>query len=417
MKKTHSLIIFFTILGIIAPLAISAQTNASNLLSGTGEYPTKQLEVDYPAFAHTTPPTDTSAGLPNYIKYIYMAAIIISGFIALLMIVIAGVRYMASVGSPSKMGDAKDQIYSAILGLAILIGSWLILTTINPQITYLKEANQSAILPDISPGVYACKQRVDMITLWNQRRQAENQTGSQLQQASQQLNQIKQTIDENCYILPGKSDLKEDFQGQVAFIYLVPAYKTAQYGVIVYESPNFGGKANAIYGDAGAGTGIQQMEQPTEWSVSSVKVSSAMPFILNFNPPSTWKAQLFELTNYNRNVEQGKADMKECLPGKGQSRATSTCTLPQAKYSKIKGNPKIGSVIINGDMFIVFRNETSWTIGTTEIDVVAGPQNANLNNHPMGAWDQSCIETTAENPGGEHYPCAKVATLVAANFY
>jgi hypothetical protein len=42
------------------------------------------------------------------------------------------------MGEPAKLGEAKDRIRSAFFGLILLLGSWLILNTINPQLTTLK---------------------------------------------------------------------------------------------------------------------------------------------------------------------------------------------------------------------------------------------------------------------------------------
>jgi hypothetical protein len=39
---------------------------------------------------------------------------------AVLMIVIGGFKWMTSAGDPSKVSDAKDQIFAAILGLVII---------------------------------------------------------------------------------------------------------------------------------------------------------------------------------------------------------------------------------------------------------------------------------------------------------
>jgi hypothetical protein len=39
---------------------------------------------------------------------------------AVLMIIVAGFKWMTSAGDPSKISDAKDQIFAAILGLLII---------------------------------------------------------------------------------------------------------------------------------------------------------------------------------------------------------------------------------------------------------------------------------------------------------
>ncbi len=95
----------------------------------------KELEIKYPEVPGAITPVTAGIPLPDYVKYIFNFAIIIGGLIALVMIILGGTRYMASAGNPSLMADARDQIFSAIIGLFLLLGSYLILTTINPQLT------------------------------------------------------------------------------------------------------------------------------------------------------------------------------------------------------------------------------------------------------------------------------------------
>lgn len=75
--------------------------------------------------------------IPNYLNNIYKFAVGIAGLLALGMIVAGGVYYTVSAGSSDKQKDAKDMITSALFGVGLLLGSYLILKTINPQIVTL----------------------------------------------------------------------------------------------------------------------------------------------------------------------------------------------------------------------------------------------------------------------------------------
>jgi hypothetical protein len=77
------------------------------------------------------------ADLPTLIKYLYEWGIGLGGLAAFIALVIAGFQYLTSVGDPAKMKDAKDRIISAFFGLTLLLGSWLILNTISPNLTTL----------------------------------------------------------------------------------------------------------------------------------------------------------------------------------------------------------------------------------------------------------------------------------------
>lgn len=58
----------------------------------------------------------------------------ILGLGAVIMIVIGGMSYMSAGGDIGKTGKAREQIWNAILGLLIALGSFIILNTINPNL-------------------------------------------------------------------------------------------------------------------------------------------------------------------------------------------------------------------------------------------------------------------------------------------
>lgn len=94
------------------------------------------LEVEYPDIPGAPLPAEPT--LPEYIKYIYNFALIIAGLIAFFSLIYGGFRYLFSVGQPVAMADAKDQITAGIVGLIILLGSYLFLATVNPELTILR---------------------------------------------------------------------------------------------------------------------------------------------------------------------------------------------------------------------------------------------------------------------------------------
>ena len=106
-------------------------------ISGNFIFAQKGLEVQYPEIGGIRP-EDTTIPLPNFVKYIFNFFIGIAGLITFSLLVSAGVRYLTSAGNPATMRDAQKQIFAAIFGLFILLGSFLLLTTINPQLVLLK---------------------------------------------------------------------------------------------------------------------------------------------------------------------------------------------------------------------------------------------------------------------------------------
>ncbi len=101
----------------------------------------RTLEIDYPQLGvqDVQQPTTTKAFLPAYIEYIFTWGIIIAGLLAFFALVFGGILYMTSGGNPSKISDAREQIIAGFLGLIILLSSFLILKTIDPQLVILEK--------------------------------------------------------------------------------------------------------------------------------------------------------------------------------------------------------------------------------------------------------------------------------------
>ena len=101
----------------------------------------RELEIDYPILGvpNIETPTTTKTFLPAYIEYIFTWAIIIAGLLAFFALVYGGILYLTSAGNPTIMSNAKEQIIAGFLGLIILLSSYLILKTIDPQLVILEK--------------------------------------------------------------------------------------------------------------------------------------------------------------------------------------------------------------------------------------------------------------------------------------
>src|SRR3989344_1444482 len=95
-----------------------------------------ELELDYPEILGQKPET-IATSLPSYIKYIYDFAIVFAGLITLGSLIWGGFIYFTSTGDPMKIKTAKEQMIAAFTGLLILLSSYLILATINPDLVSL----------------------------------------------------------------------------------------------------------------------------------------------------------------------------------------------------------------------------------------------------------------------------------------
>jgi len=71
--------------------------------------------------------------LTQYLSGVFLITIGIAGVLAVVMIVICGIKMMMS-GSVSGKSAAKECITNAIFGLLIALGAYAILNTINPEL-------------------------------------------------------------------------------------------------------------------------------------------------------------------------------------------------------------------------------------------------------------------------------------------
>ncbi|MFH1193828.1 MAG: D-alanyl-D-alanine carboxypeptidase family protein [bacterium] len=76
--------------------------------------------------------------LADYIAGVYKYAVGIVSFVAIIMIMVGGLRWMTAGGNASAIGGAKEMISGAVIGLFIALGSYIVLYTINPDLVSFK---------------------------------------------------------------------------------------------------------------------------------------------------------------------------------------------------------------------------------------------------------------------------------------
>lgn len=118
MKKNFFKIVLIILLFVFPLLSLSALN----------------LEYTYPPLPGTSQTITINSTLGEVIKYVLGIVILIGGLVAFLSLIYAGISYLTSSGQPEKLREAKNRIFNSFLGLIILIGSYLVLLTVNPQL-------------------------------------------------------------------------------------------------------------------------------------------------------------------------------------------------------------------------------------------------------------------------------------------
>ena len=103
------------------------------------------------------------AGFPQYIRGIYNLFIGVVGLLAVVMIMLGGFKWLLAAGNAQKIAGAKTTIISAIMGLVLALGSYSILSWINPALTELKLQPASITLKDNKNVIGICKKSQKLI--------------------------------------------------------------------------------------------------------------------------------------------------------------------------------------------------------------------------------------------------------------
>jgi len=98
--------------------------------------------------------------LPQYVTFLFSWAISIAGALAVISFAIGAVGYLISLDSAEIKSNSVDRMKSAILGLLLILASFLILNTINPALVTPTIEPLPAVAPapppPPQPGVYFC---------------------------------------------------------------------------------------------------------------------------------------------------------------------------------------------------------------------------------------------------------------------
>ncbi len=116
-----------------------------------------------PAQAITFKPSVTIPGLPSeitirgdsiglYISAIYKYAIGIVGIVATVVLMFGGVTWITAGGSAERIGSAKAWIGASLTGLALVLASYMIMNTVNPDLVIFKPVRPVTI----SSSVQCC---------------------------------------------------------------------------------------------------------------------------------------------------------------------------------------------------------------------------------------------------------------------
>jgi len=97
--------------------------------------------------------------MAEYISLAYSYVLSIGSILAVVVIIASGIIYLTAGGNPSRIGQAKEYIGGAVVGVILLFTSYLILNTLNPDLVRLKMPSISMIRPADIPATFCADVR------------------------------------------------------------------------------------------------------------------------------------------------------------------------------------------------------------------------------------------------------------------
>jgi len=83
-------------------------------------------------------PGFSGGDIGQYIFAIYNISIGLAAILAVIMIMAGGVLWLLAGGSPERVNNAKSYIFTSLIGLILVLSSYLLLQTLNPRLIELK---------------------------------------------------------------------------------------------------------------------------------------------------------------------------------------------------------------------------------------------------------------------------------------
>lgn len=108
------------------------------------------LNLNYPKIGGFNLNDPAQQNLDHAVAWVYYFVITISGIAVFTMLVWGGFTWLTSTGDPGKIADARDRIYSAFLGLIIILASFLIMRTINPELVFMQLPELPTTCPEVN---------------------------------------------------------------------------------------------------------------------------------------------------------------------------------------------------------------------------------------------------------------------------
>jgi hypothetical protein len=129
----------------------NAKSPCKNLIGPNGLFPTTVKKTEFQTKLQNAGYTKDNL-FRYYVIYFLNLLTIIAVIICFGAFIYGGVLYLISTGKPAMLKEGKDWMQAALAGLIIVIASYAILYTINPQLTFFLKRKVSKLSPSVNPS-------------------------------------------------------------------------------------------------------------------------------------------------------------------------------------------------------------------------------------------------------------------------
>lgn len=165
MKQNNQKRIKILFLLLLVFILIPKVLLAATVTTSTGTTRSSTYDRDYNILYVLEAPLGDTYIVNNIVDYfliIYKFAVASAAILATIVIMAGGLMWAASAGNESQIGKAKELITGAVIGMILAVGSYLILSTINPALISLKALSPDYIDVDyFAMGTCGNKCKVD----------------------------------------------------------------------------------------------------------------------------------------------------------------------------------------------------------------------------------------------------------------
>ncbi len=226
-----------------------------------------------------------TGSFPTYILYITYLLIAVGIAVSIISLIGGGLAWMTSVGNPIKTKEGKERIISAIIGLVIVLSSFLFLSAINPELIEIEEPDVVETVEFFPPGIYLSKKEtIPDIT------------------GKEDLEKFEEDIHRTTFSLRnleekgvGVKTLRIanhlDEKGNILNYY---------YGVVLHEDRAFRGRCEFFLNDT---------PKPIDFSVSGENISSVTVMRINKNPSMEGYVDVYEKPDFDDNFSFESLDL------------------------------------------------------------------------------------------------------------